>query len=220
MNLLHTAHVPAGDGPFPTVLAIHGWGASAHDLLGLAPVIHRGEALVICPQGPVEVPVGGSVPGHGWFPLRPGAPPSTEEFRAGAERLDEFFDQALELYPVDRQRVALLGFSQGGAMAYALGLARPQAVAGIAGLSTWLPPDLASALPRQEAHQDLPVLVLHGTEDPLVPVERARESREALRSFGVSLTYREIAMAHEIRPEALHVLIDWLDRRVLAPSPR
>ncbi len=216
MKLLHTAHVPAGDGPFPTVVAIHGWGASAHDLLGLAPLFHRGQALVLCPQGSVEVPIGGPMPGYGWFPLRPGTPPNPEEFRAGAEQLEEFFDQARERYPVDRERVALLGFSQGGGMAYALGLSRPLEVAGIAGLSTWLPPEVATALPHQEAHQDLPVLVLHGSEDPLVPVERARESREALRAFGVSLTYRELPMAHEIRPEALQVLLDWLERRVFS----
>ena len=53
MELLHTAYVPAGDGPFPTILALHGWGASAQDLIGLAPLLHGGEALVVCPQGPV-----------------------------------------------------------------------------------------------------------------------------------------------------------------------
>ena len=56
MELLHTAHVPAGDGPFPTLVALHGWGASAHDLLGLAPWLLGGEALVLCPQGEVRVP--------------------------------------------------------------------------------------------------------------------------------------------------------------------
>ncbi len=57
MDLLHTAHVPAGEGPFPTLVTLHGWGASAHDLLSLAPFLHRGDALVLCPQGSIEVPV-------------------------------------------------------------------------------------------------------------------------------------------------------------------
>ena len=57
MSLLYTAHVPAGDGPFPSIIALHGWGASAHDLLGLAPVLHGGRALVLCPEGPVAVPL-------------------------------------------------------------------------------------------------------------------------------------------------------------------
>ena len=55
MELLYTAHVPAGDGPLPTILLLHGWGASAHDLIGLAPILHGGRALVLCPQGPVAL---------------------------------------------------------------------------------------------------------------------------------------------------------------------
>jgi len=216
MKLLHTAHVPAGDGPFPTVLALHGWGASAHDLLGLAPLLHGGRALVICPQGEVRVPIGPGHAGYGWFPLRTGLAPDPAEFRAGAEAVRAFLDEAPAHYPIDGGRLAVLGFSQGGAMAYALGLAEPQRFAGIAALSTWFPPALAEAIPKQPAHEGLPVLVVHGTEDPLVEVEKARESRERLRPYGVTLTYREFPMAHEIRPEALKLVVDWLDARAFA----
>ncbi len=73
MDLLHTAYVPPGDGPHPTVLALHGWGASALDLLGLAPHLGRGHHLVLCPQGGIEVPLGGAS-GWGWFPLTGGGP--------------------------------------------------------------------------------------------------------------------------------------------------
>ena len=54
MELLHTVHVPVGHGPIPSVIAVHGWGANAHDLLGLAPYLHAGHALVVCPEGPLE----------------------------------------------------------------------------------------------------------------------------------------------------------------------
>ncbi len=215
MTLLHTAHVPAGDGPFPTVIALHGWGASAHDLLGLAPYFLRGQALVLCPQGKVEVPIGPGMSGYGWFPLRNGIEPAAAEVLAAAVELATFVEEASRIYPVDPERRILLGFSQGGVMAYQLGLSRPDLYSGIAALSTWLPPALAEAYPPRPAHQGLPVLVVHGTEDPLVPVERARESREALRPFGVTLTYRELPMAHEIRPEALDLVVRWLGERAL-----
>jgi len=71
MQLLHTAYVPAGEGPFPTILALHGWGASAQDLLGLAPYLHGGEALVVCPEGPVAFEIQQGLVGHGWFPSAP-----------------------------------------------------------------------------------------------------------------------------------------------------
>ena len=58
MDLFHTLQHPAGPGPHPTIIALHGWGANAHDLFGLAPHLLGGEALVVCPQGPIEVPQG------------------------------------------------------------------------------------------------------------------------------------------------------------------
>jgi predicted esterase len=59
-SLLYTAHVPQGaEGEtLPAVIALHGWGAGAHDLLGLAPSLHGGKVLMLCPQGPVELNVG------------------------------------------------------------------------------------------------------------------------------------------------------------------
>jgi phospholipase/carboxylesterase len=216
MDLLYAAHVPAGDGPFPTVIAIHGWGANAHDLLGLAPLLHGGRALVLCPQGQVKVPVGGGNYGYGWFQLTPGAPPDVAAFERAAASLKSFVDGALERYPVDRKRIVPIGFSQGGTMAYDLALRDPDRFAGLAALSSWFPGLLAETLPRTKTHEGFPVLVVHGTRDPMLEVERGRESRELLRPFGVSLTYREFDMGHEIRPEALRVILKWLDEKAFA----
>ncbi len=216
MKLLHTSHVPAGDGPFPTLLLLHGWGASAHDLLGLAPLIHGGEALVLCPQGPVSFSVGGGMQGYGWFPLVPGSPPEPAAFRAGVEGLQAFLGDALERYPIDRERLAVAGFSQGGAMAYALALAEPARWSGLLALSSWLPAPLAEAIEPRPEHASLQTLIVHGTRDPMLDVERGRESREAIRRFGVALTYREFDMGHEVGREALQLILRWLDERAFA----
>lgn len=217
MELLHTAHVPAGAGPFPTVIALHGWGASAHDLFGLAPLLHGGEAIVLCPQGPLAFDVGGGVPGYGWFPLSGGAAFDPMDFERAFATLRGFVDAALALYPVAKRKVVLLGFSQGGVMAYALGLREPARFAGIAALSSWLPDPLAASIPAQPEHAGLPVLVQHGTQDPMIAIERARESRSALLRLGVGASYREYEMGHEIRPEALEDLVVWLEDKVLQP---
>lgn len=212
-ELLYAAHVPAGEGPFPTLVLLHGWGAGAHDLLGLAPLLYGGRALVLCPQGPVVVPIGGGERGYGWFPLVPGQPPDTEAFRHGAGLLRRFVAMARARYPVDPQAVVVGGFSQGGTMAYDLALRDPASFSGLLALSTWLPAPLIEDLPRLPEQEQLPALVIHGTTDPMIDVERARESREALRSFGVAITYREFDMGHEIRPEALRVVMRWLEDR-------
>ena len=212
-ELLYTAHVPGGEGPFPTLFLLHGWGASAHDLLRLAPLLHGGRALVLCPQGPVVVPIGGGERGYGWFPLVPGLPPDVEAFRHGAGMLRRFVEHARDRYPVDPRAVVVGGFSQGGTMAYDLALRDPARFSGLIALSSWLPALLIDDLPRLPEHEQLPALVIHGTADPMIDVERARESREGLRGLGVGITYRELDMGHEIRPEALRVILRWLEER-------
>jgi phospholipase/carboxylesterase len=215
MELLYAAHVPAGPGPFPTIVALHGWGANAHDLLGLAPYLHGGKALVLCPQGPVAFEIGPGVRGHGWFPISGAGPLDPAEFAKGKAALVGFLDAALERYPVDRRKLVLLGFSQGGVMAYDLALREPERFAGLMALSCWLPAPMAESIPRQPAHAQLPVFVTHGERDPMIPVAAGRESRDALVALGVAVTYREYDMAHEIKPEALRDLVDWLETKVL-----
>ncbi|MEM9291251.1 MAG: dienelactone hydrolase family protein [Acidobacteriota bacterium] len=210
MDLVHAAQVPAGEGPFPTLVALHGWGASAQDLLGLAPHLAGGRLQVLCPQGPVSVPLGPGHQGFGWFPLVPGQPPDPVAFAKASTSLKGFIDQALERYPIDPRRLAVLGFSQGGIMAYDLALRWPATFCGLAALSSWLPQELAQHLPREPEARDLPTLVIHGTEDSVVPVERGRESRTNLESFGVQLTYEEFPMGHEIRPAALASVERWI----------
>jgi len=215
MNLMHTAHVPAGDGPFPTILALHGWGANAHDLLGLAPLLHRGEALVLSPQGPVAFDIGGGMPGYGWFPITGGGPPSPGEFERGREALLAFLDAAEKHYPVDRRKIVVMGFSQGGVMAYDLVLRDPERFCGLVAMSSWYPDLVAQGIRKQDAHANFPVLVMHGTEDPMIPVARAQESRDALLALDVALAYHEYEMGHEIRPEALRDLLVWLEEKCL-----
>lgn len=213
-KLTYAAHVPEGDGPFPAVILLHGWGANAHDLLGFAPYLHGGNALVLCPQGPVSLPIGYGMRGYGWYPLVPGQPADPEAFRQGTDALRVFVEQALERYPIDRERMVIMGFSQGGTMAYDLALRDPAHYAGLAALASWLPGVLAETLPRLPEHEGFPVLVVHGTRDDRIAVEKARESREALRPYGVAMTYREIeGMGHEINQESLKLIVKWLDEK-------
>jgi len=217
MELLHTAHIPAGDGPFPTIIALHGWGASAHDLLGLAPIFDGGRSIVLCPQGPLAFQAGPGQIGYGWFPLKNGGPTDPAEVRKGVELLQRFIDAARAAYPVDPRKVVVLGFSQGGVMAYAIALGNPAAYAGLVALSSWLPDEMAESIPANSELANLQTLVIHGTRDPMISIDLAHESRAALAKLGVPASYREYEMGHEINPEALRQIISWLDEKVVHP---
>ncbi|HVR96176.1 MAG TPA: alpha/beta fold hydrolase, partial [Thermoanaerobaculia bacterium] len=133
--------------------------------------------------------------------------------------LNQFVETALEQYPIDPERVVVAGFSQGGLMAYEMALRNPSRFAGLMALSTWLPQPLVEDLPKLPEQEGFPVLAIHGTQDTMIDVEKAREARESLREFGVSITYREFDMGHEIRPDALRVVLRWLEEKAFKPSP-
>lgn len=214
MNLLHAVYEPTGDGPHPTIVALHGWGANALDLLGLAPHLGGGRFLVLCPQGPLQFQIGPNADGFGWFPLSGGATADPKAVLAAADSLVAFVDAAERRYPIAADKLALLGFSQGGVMAYALALRQRHRFAGLAALSTWLPPPLVEA--GAELAQ-LPVLVQHGSRDPLIPVQRGQESVTLLRQLGANVIYREYEMGHEINPKSLTDLVTFLGEKILSP---
>ena len=99
MNLLHTVYEPSGDGPHPTLLTLHGWGANALDLLGLAPHLCGGAFLVICPQGPIRVPLGGATVGYGWFPITGAGPVNVPAVLEARGQVQAFLADALQRYP-------------------------------------------------------------------------------------------------------------------------
>jgi phospholipase/carboxylesterase len=211
VDLSHVVYEPAGAGPHATIVALHGWGATAFDLLGLAPHLAGGRLLVICPQGPLAVPLGPGANGFGWFPLT-GGPPAGESVLAGiANRLEAFLAAALLRYPIDPRRLVLLGFSQGGVLAYRLALHEPSRFAAVVALSSWLPPPVAERVQPSPAYQRLPAFVQHGTADEVIAVARARASVERLRELGMPVTYREYAIGHEVSAESIRDLSAWLD---------
>ena len=128
MDLIHTIYQPRGEGPHPTILTLHGWGANAMDLLGLAPYLCGGQFMVICPQGPVQTPIGPGAVGYGWYPIVPGAktPPDMDAITGARQQLLDFLDLAEARYPIDPNKLLVLGFSQGGVMAYTLALSAPE----------------------------------------------------------------------------------------------
>ena len=215
MNLIHTIYEPRGDGPHPAILAFHGWGASGLDLLGLAPYIAQGKFLVICPQGPLEVPIG-AINGYGWFPISMGRPPEVEEIDKVVEQAERFVDMALQRYSIDSRKLALLGFSQGGVLAYHLALRFPARFAALVGISTWFPPYLAERASSPEALEQLPTLVQHGRADEMIEISRARNSIEELRKLKVPLVYKEYDCGHEITADGIQDLSKFLNDKVLS----
>ena len=215
MDFIHAVWTPAGAGPHPTLIALHGHGAHCQDLAPLAPLLADGQLQVICPQAEFRLegaPYSYS-PMYTWMRRGANDRPIDGELARVATALSEFISAVCERYQVDTRRVALMGFSQGGSLAYRLALSKPHRWQGAAMLSTWLSDEAADDVHPDAA--DLPLLVQHGINAPLVEIERGRNSRDRLQAMRMNLDYREYPMQHEIGRQSMHDLSAWLSKLLL-----
>jgi phospholipase/carboxylesterase len=129
------------------------------------------------------------------------------DFQEAIERLSRFVHEAITLYEVDSQRVIVMGFSQGAALSYAFSLAQPEILRGVIALAGFLP-DLSSAQPVTPA---LPhYLIIHGTHDEAVPIDRAREARSVLERRGASVEYHEHRVGHKVSAQGMQEIARWV----------
>src|SRR5690606_13767430 len=111
---------------------------------------------------------------------------------------------------IPTERIVLAGFSQGCAMSLQTGLRYPEKLAGIIGLSGYLP--LASLAPaeRHEANAGTPILLAHGTMDPVVAYERGQATLEALTAMGCDVRFKSYPMPHAVCQEEVRDIADFL----------
>lgn len=217
MSLVHAILHPDGQGPYPTVVALHGYGAHALDLLSLSQLLGPG-MLWICPQAEVSLTDTRGTGGFTWFDFGGDAARQHEQMEHAVDQVSRFIHEAMERYPVDPERLALLGFSMGGMLGYRIALSQPERFAGFAALSSMLSAETAGTLsPLGEAAMRLPMLIQHGTEDQMIPVERARESLTRLRELGADAEYHEYKMGHQVGAESANDLGTWL-ASILGPG--
>ena len=219
--LLDTVEHETGPNPQWSVLWLHGLGADGHDFSPIVPELVRRDwpALrFVFPHAPVRaVTINGGARMRAWYDIR--------DFdlanRADLQGVDESVAQvdALIAREAERgippQRLLLAGFSQGGAITLAAGLARAQPLAGLIALSTYLPLPLGLAQQRlqpQAAAQ--PLFMAHGSFDPVVPVAAGEAGMQALRGFGFDPQWHRYPMQHQVCAEEIADLADWMGARL------
>jgi phospholipase/carboxylesterase len=184
IRLSGPSHPPrSGKRPSRLVILLHGLGADGNDLIGLAPYWAPllPEAEFLSPNAPF--PCDMAPYGYQWFSSQDRSDEARlAGVRAAAPILDAFIDEALAERGLEDRDLTLVGFSQGTMMALFVGLRREQPVAGIIGFSGRL---IAPELLETELRARPPVLLVHGTEDQLVPYSSLGEAKTALGGLGV-----------------------------------
>jgi phospholipase/carboxylesterase len=192
----------AGGKPTRLVILLHGLGADGNDLIGLQQYWGRlvPEAEFVSPNAPF--PCDMAPYGYQWFSTRDRSPPSVlAGVRAAAPTLDAYIDEELNKRGLADGDAVLVGFSQGTMMALFVGLRRARPLAGILGYSGRL---IAADLLPGEIRSRPPVLLVHGTEDPLVPFGSMADAEAALRAAAVPVeTLACVGIEHSIDPQGL-----------------
>lgn len=209
LTLQYLLNVPTGRTDaeaMPLVVMIHGRGADANDLADLAPMLDTPAGCrFVFPNAPRPFePYPGMPFGWTWFD---GWPPLEESVAASRELLLRFLEEITARYPTTG--LIISGFSQGAMMALDAGLRTEQPVRGLIAMSGGL---YENNLPDLRAKATTPVLIVHGTDDDVVPVAFARRARLLLEEAGVAVEYHEYPMAHQVVMEEIAVVKEFLTR--------
>jgi len=187
---------PAAGEPEGALVLLHGRGADERDLFPLLDALDPERRLLgITPRAPLSLPPGGA---H-WYRLGGIPTPDPETFWPTFDAAAAFLDAL----PVPMEQVVLGGFSQGAVMSWALGLGagrpRPAAILAMSGFM----PEVPGFELELGGLDGYPVAVVHGSLDPVIPVEFGRVAAERARAAGADLLWRETPVPHTIDPRLL-----------------
>ncbi len=207
--------------PTATVLLMHGLGADGADFVPIAEQLELsavGPVRFLFPNAPVmPVTINGGYSMPAWYDIL-GADLTQREDEAGLRKTQASINALIAAETargIPASRIVIAGFSQGCAMALMTGLRYPERLAGIIGLSGYLPLAGKLAAERSAANQGLPVFLGHGRRDGVVPLAAATATCDALTTLGYPVDWHEYAMEHSVCMEEITDMNRWL-LRVLA----
>jgi phospholipase/carboxylesterase len=213
---LEAIEFETGPNPTASIIVLHGLGADGHDFVPIAEELRLdavGPVRFVFPHAPVRpVTINGGMAMRAWYDLLQ-ADLVRREDEAGlrASRLDiDDLIAAERQRGVPASRIVLMGFSQGCAMTLLTGLRHPERLAGLVGLSGYLPLADTSAAERSAASVALPIFLAHGRGDTVIPLARATAARDSLQTLGCVVEWREYPMAHSVCPQEVADLNRWL----------
>jgi len=198
------------------VIWLHGLGADGHDFVPVVPELKlpAGHGIrFVFPHAPsIPVTINGGMPMRAWYDilaLGPGGPEDEEGVRATAAAVRALIDREINR-GLSRDRIVLAGFSQGGAIALHTATREAEPLAGVIALSTYLP--LAANLEHEAtaASRETPILMAHGSLDPLIDISFGTLSRDLLLAAGYQVSWKSYRIEHGVSPEEIRDIGAWL----------
>ncbi|VWX62145.1 Phospholipase/carboxylesterase [Burkholderiales bacterium 8X] len=199
--------IETGPNPVATIMVMHGLGADGNDFVPIAQQLDLssiGPVRFVFPNAPViPVTINGGYRMPAWYDIV-GADLSKREDEAGLRQSQATLDALIaaeKARGIPARKIVVAGFSQGCAMALMTGLRHAERLAGVVGLSGYLPLAATTEAERHSANHDTPIFLAHGTRDGVVPIARAVASRDALIGLGHPVEWHDYPMEHTVSME-------------------
>lgn len=200
--------IETGPQPRASIVVLHGLGASGEDFVPFADELDLaavGPVRFVFPFAPVQpVTVNGGYAMPAWYDIFPEVGGRRQEDDAGLRRSQALLEALIareKARGVPAGRIVVAGFSQGCAMALMAGVRHAEPLAGIVGLSGYLPVAATTAAERSAANQGTPIFLAHGQQDGVVTLPRAEATRDALRALGYAVEWHTYPMQHTVCPQ-------------------
>src|SRR5690606_36713621 len=196
----------------PLLIMLHGYGSDEADLYSFSGELPD-DVFIISVQAPIAM----QPYGNAWYSINfdedKGKWSDNEQAKASRDLIAKFIDEAVEAYPVNKNNVTLLGFSQGTILSYAVALSYPEKVKNIIALSGYINENILLENYREKDFGNLNIYASHGSADQVIPVSWARNSPKILKELGVEHIYEEFPVGHGVAPQNFHSFNTWLRNR-------
>lgn len=200
----------------PLLLLLHGYGSNEEDLFSFASELPE-EYFVVSARAPFDMSYGS----YAWYAINFDADENKfsdiEQAQTSRDIIANFIDELLAEYPLDKDNVTLIGFSQGCILSYAVGLSYPEKVKRVVGMSGYFNEEIATSDYEKNDFSPegsgLKIFSSHGTVDQVVPVDWARKSEPKLKALGIDVTYKEYPIGHGISPQNFYDFKTWLEQK-------
>lgn len=219
-TLLDAIEIETGPNPQAAVIWLHGLGADGSDFV---PIVRELDLSgcppirFVFPHAPtMPVTINNGYVMRAWYDLV-GLDINQREDEGGVRRSQGQVEALIareKTRGIPAERIVLAGFSQGCAMTLQTGLRHPERLAGLLGLSGYVPLWTTVAAERHAANHDTPIFLAHGRLDPVVPYAAGEMSRDLLLNFGYRVEWHAYSMQHSVCDEEIGDIGAWL-RRVL-----
>ena len=185
-----------------TVIWLHGLGADGHDFEAIVPELYLPEDSTIrfiFPHVPMRsITINNGEEMRAWYDFIPHSETAgTDDILISASQIGQFIEREIDR-GIPSEQILLAGFSQGGVIALHTATRFPERLAGILAISTYLHDFRGTETEMTDANLAIPVMMAHGTGDPMIPIMRAATSRENLTRLGYDVRWFDYPMGHQV----------------------